>query len=377
MPVGLVPGKSVKRAQGRSRRAGGFFVASFVFTGSLTRPAPNYREANGRGISTFGFDAATGELTEASVRSGIDDTSWLTVDAARHRLYAVCEEPDGDQSLVASFAIAADGSLAELNRVKTGGQTACHMSLTPDGRFLLVANYNAAVPEGAVDGAIAVFPIGGNGELLEASALVRHEGRGPNPERQERSHAHCILPSRDGRFVYVTDLGMDRIFVYALGADGGLTHRTASDFSVKGGLGPRHLALSQDGQRLFMVSELTPTVMAFSVDTATGALAELESFAIPRTGEKIVQPAGILLSPGGFLFAGLRECDEIIGLAVDPASGKLSQTGRWASGGGTPRDFCFSPGGEFLIVTNQDSDRVTVFPVSSGTLGAPLQNLNV
>ena len=88
-------------------------------------------------------------------------------------------------------------------------------------------------------------------------------------------------------------------------------------------------------------------------------------------------PFLILRSRDGYLFAGLRECDEIIGLAVDAASGKLSQTGRWPSGGGTPRDFVLSPNGRHLVVTNQDSDRVTVFPVNSGTLGAPLQNLNV
>jgi 6-phosphogluconolactonase len=356
---------------------GGLFVTSFVFTGSLTRPAPNYREANGKGISTLRLDPESGQLTEVAVFSGIDDTSWLTLDPSRRRLYAVCEEPGGDQSLVASFAVDEAGKLSEINRVKTGGQTACHMSLTPDRRFLLVANYNAIVPQGAADGAIAVFPIGEKGELLQASSLIHHEGSGPNKARQERSHAHCILPSPDGRFVYVTDLGMDRIFVYALARDGKLTQRPASDFSVGPGIGPRHLAFAPDGRRLFMVSELTPTVMSFAVDTATGALAELDRFAIARLGEKIVQPAGILRSSARYLFAGLRECDEILGLSVDPASGKLGQTGRWSSGGGTPRDFAFSPDGRYLIVTNQDSDRVTVFPVSGGTLGAPVQNLAV
>jgi 6-phosphogluconolactonase len=350
-------------------------VPVFAFTGSLTRPAPNYREANGRGVCSWRFDPVAGQLSPVAEFGGIDDASWLTLDSRHRRLYAVCEVEGADQSWVAAFAIRPDGTLTELNRQPTGGQTGCHASFSPDGRFLLVANYNAVVPEGAPDGAVAVFPLTEAGLGL-MSGYARHEGSGPNAARQERAHAHCVLPSPDGRFAYVTDLGMDRIFVYELTAKGGLNRREDRELLLPSGTGPRHLVFAADGRRLFAVSELIPPVFSLSIDPATGALTQRDAFAIARIGEAIVQPAGILLTAdGNHLFVGLRECDEILGLAVDPVSGGLSLTGRWPAGGATPRDFAFSPDGHHLLVANQDSGRLTVFPVARGRLGAPVQNL--
>jgi 6-phosphogluconolactonase len=350
-------------------------VPIFAFTGSLTRPAPNYREANGRGLGSWQFDPVSGQLQPIAEHREIDDAGWLTLDPARRRLYAVCEVEGTDQSWVTAFAIHPDGTLSALNRQPTGGQTGCHASLSPDGRFLLVANYNAVVPEGAPDRAVAVFPLTEAG-LGPMSGYARHKGSGPNAERQERAHAHCVLPSPDGRFAYVTDLGMDRIFVYELTSKGGLNLCAGHEFLLPPGTGPRHLAFDADGRRLFVVSELIPTVFSLCVDPATGALTQCDAVAIPRLGDAIVQPAGILLAVDGkHLFASLRECNEILGLAVDPVSGALSQTGRWASGGATPRDFTFSPDGRHLLVANQDSDRLTVFSVADGRLGDPVQNL--
>jgi len=350
----------------------------YAFSGSLTRAAPNYGEANGRGITTFVFDAAAGQLEPVAEFPGIDDANWLVVDAPRRRLYAVCEVAGTDQSWVESFAIGADGTLTQLNRQPTGGQTGCHASLSPDGRFLLVANYNAEGALGSPDGAVALFPVGNQGWLESASASVRHDGRGPNASRQTRSHGHCVVISPDGRFAYVADLGIDKIVVYAIGAQGSLVRQSAVDFPVPPGLGPRHLVFQAEGRRLFMVSELIATVLSLDVDPRTGALSLVDSFAIETTSDAVVQPSGIVLTADGKnLFVELRQCDEIIGLAVDPITGKLSQSGRWPAGGATPRDFAFSPDGRFLLVANQDADRITVFPVAGDKLGEPVQQLAV
>ena len=350
----------------------------FAFVGSLTRPAPNYRAANGRGLSTLRFDAATGRLDPVAELAGVDDAGWLTVDAEARRLYVACDVPDTKQSWIASLAIAGDGRLTLLNRQPTGGQTACHLSLTPDRRFLLAANYNAVVPAGAPDAAVAVFPVGPDGALQPAAATVQQQGSGPNRARQERSHAHCVVPSPNGRFVYVTDLGLDRIIAYRLGDAGELTPYPAADYALPPGSGPRHLVFQPDGTRLFVVSELVPTVLSLAVDPLSGVANRLDAFAIPRRGDAIVQPAGIVLSPDGSrLFVGLRECDEVLELSIDARTGRLSQASRQPSGGATPRDFALSPDGRHLVVANQDADRLTVFGLDGGRLGEPLQHLSI
>ena len=347
----------------------------FAFTGSLTRPMPQYGAANGRGLTQFGFDDDSGRLTLIGETGGIDDTGWLVLDPARRTLYTTCEITGADRSSVAAFSVN-DGGLAARGIQPTGGNEACHASLSPDGRFLLVATYNGANPPGAPDAAVTVYPMA-SGTPGAAIARVSHEGSGPNRERQTAAHAHCVIASPDGRFVYVADLGMDRLVVYALGTDGSLTPKPENDYALPPGLGPRHLVFHPDGRLLFLVSELIPTVMSLAVDPTTGVLSPRSSVPIAPPGDGIVQPAGIVLTPDArFLFVSLRVSNDILGLAVDARTGALTQTGRWPSGGATPRDLALSPSGRHLLVANQDSDAISVFRVDQqrGTLSGPTHN---
>ena len=253
------------------------------------------------------------------------------------------------------------------------GGEACHASLSRDGGFLLIANYNGATPEGWPEDSLSVLPILPDGSAGPVVASVRHRGSGPNPERQTTAHAHCVISSPDGRFAYVADLGLDRILTYRFGQDGSLTEVPESDLSVAPGIGPRHLVFHPGGRLMFLVSELVPRVLTIEVDPATGALSERGSFVIEQLTHR-VQPSGIVISlDGQFLYVGLRVCNEVLALAVG-ADGTLSQTGRWPSGGTTPRDLTLTPSGLHLVVANQDSDTLSVFAVDShsGALSGPV-----
>ncbi len=349
-----------------------------AFTGSLTRQMPQYGAANGQGIGRLAFDDETGQLSLIDVAGGIDDTAWLVTDPTRGRLYTTCEISGTDQSAVASYAVEA-GGLRLVNRQPTLGNEACHASLSRDGRFLLVANYNGANPDGYPDGALSVFPIGEDGALGEAVASVAHHGSGPNHQRQTTAHAHCVVQSPAGDVVYVSDLGIDRLVAYDFGADGSLEPAPARDFAFPPGLGPRHLVFHPDGHTLFVVSELIPTVTGLAVDPATGALSKRDTFTIASRDGGIVQPAGILLAPDNrHLFVSLRVCDEVLILRVGD-DGQLTETARIPSGGKTPRDLAFSPSGKHLVVANQDSDRLTVFRAdhATGTLSEPIQHFEI
>lgn len=345
-----------------------------AFAGSLSRSMPQYGAANGKGITRLTLHDDTGQLRVNGVTQGIDDSTWLVTNAAGTRLYATCEVTGTDQSAVTAYAIdPATGGLTQLNTQTTRGGEACHASLTRDGRYLLVANYNGATPLDWPDQSVSVFPVAADGSLLEAVCSVRHEGRGPNAERQTTAHAHCIIPAPDGRFVYVADLGIDRLVAYALAADGQLTPAPERDFAVPPGLGPRHIVFSADGRHLFMVSELIPTIISVVLDPDSAALSEVQSLPI---APPVTQPAGIVLSPDGrHLLVSLRLSNELLGVAIDPADGRLRQTGRWPCGGVTPRALVFTPSGNHVIVANQDSDTLSVFAFdrAHGTLGALVQ----
>lgn len=349
----------------------------YAFTGSLTRPMPQYGAANGQGIGRLAFDDEKGELRLVDMASGVDDTAWLVTDAKRGRIYSTCEITGTNQSAIAAYAVE-DGGLRLLSRQPTLGNEACHASLSPGGRFLLVANYNGANPDGYPDGALSVFPITDNG-LGAAVATVVHTGNGPNRDRQASAHAHCVVSSPAGNVVYVADLGIDRLVAYDFGTDGSLTRAPTKDFTFPPGLGPRHLVFHPDGRSLFVVSELIATVVSLAVDPTTGALTQRDAFRVPSLDGGIVQSAGILLAPDNrHLFVSLRVCDEILVLRIG-SDGTLTQTARVPSGGKTPRDLCFSPSGKHLVVANQDSDRLTVFRVdhATGTLSDPLQHFEI
>lgn len=338
---------------------------------------PQYGAANGEGLRSFDFDPTTGRLVPSSVANGIDDTGWVTCDAERGVLYATCEITGTTQSAVAAYRFGSAG-LERISLQPAAGNEACHLSLSHDRRYLLVANYNGAVPKGNPTGSVTVFPLQRDGAIGAAVSTVEHRGSGPNRDRQLSAHAHCVVQAPHTGLVYVADLGIDQVKVYDLRPGGELQPRPEADAALQPGLGPRHLAFSADGSRLYLVSELLPTVLSFRVDAMTGALLELDRYPIPAKDGITSQPAGILLHPDGHrLYVGLRLCDEILALEIG-ADGALTPMGRWPSGGSTPRDFVLTPDGRHLIVANQDSDRLSVFAIdTAGALGGPVSQIDV
>jgi 6-phosphogluconolactonase len=95
-------------------------------------------------------------------------------------------------------------------------------------------------------------------------------------------------------------------------------------------------------------------------------LADSLTVAVPEGGR--VQPSGIVMTADArFLFGALRGVDEVLGLAFDPVTGALTQTGRWPSGSANPRDLTLSPGGRFLLVAHQDGKALSLHPVDPAT----------
>ncbi len=344
----------------------------YAYAGSETR-------GSGRGITRFLWDEDRGSLTPLGEVTGIEDAIWLVVDAPSRRLYA-CSASGGRESTVHAYAIdPATGDLTWLNAQAAGGGDCCHASLSQDGRFLMVANYNGAPPPGSPDAAARIFPVTDQG-LGPATATLRHTGDGPNAARQERDHAHWILQRPGSDRVLVSDLGIDRLVAYDLGPEGSATPRPEGDLITAPGLGPRHGAFTPDGGRLFVITELIATVLSIEcgegagAGAAAGGLRLVDSLPVAGPPGGRVQPSGIVMTQDArFLFGALRGVDEVIGLTFDPATGKLAQTGRWPSGGANPRDLTLSPGGRFLLVAHQDGQALTLHGVdpATGTLTGP------
>jgi 6-phosphogluconolactonase len=328
-----------------------------------------YTEQGGRdGVHLLRLDPVTGALRPAGTAAAGPNPSFLALHPGRRVVYAVNEvtEWEGRPSgAVSALAIGDDGTLAPLGRRASGGGAPCYVSVDRTGRFALVANY--------VGGSVAVLPIGADGGLGEATAVVRHEGAGPHPERQRGPHAHCIVPDPSNRWALAADLGIDRILVYRFDDRAGTLLPAAVPFAALApGAGPRHLAFHPSGRLLYVVNELDLTLGAFGWDADAGALTPLATLPLlERRPSREATAADLHVAPSGrFLYASVRGDDGIVVFSLGAADGRPARVQRVASGGHWPRNFALDPSGRFLLAANQRSHTVVGFHVhpESGAL---------
>ncbi len=157
-----------------------------------------------KGIYRAELDLATGQLSAASMAAELFSPSFLAIHPSQTYLYAVTQIDDGQGKRVggvAALAIDRDsGDLKLLNRQASGGGGPCHVVVDKAGAHVLVANYGG--------GSVAALPIGKDGQLSVASAVVQHQGSSVNKQRQEAPHAHSINLDPANRFAFAADLGL-------------------------------------------------------------------------------------------------------------------------------------------------------------------------
>ena len=335
---------------------------------------------NGRGIHIFTVDRASGAWTEAGLQELGTSPSCLVVNADGTRLYSANETDRvgaDKHGTVTAFAIdRTTGALELLNTVSTEGAGPTYVSLHPNGKHLFVANY--------FGGSVAVLPILADGSLGAASDVKEDAGEiGPTKAQNappgsfafsghDRTHAHQILPSPDGRHVLHVDLGLDRIFVWTFDAkEGKLAANTPHAVAFPPGDGPRHFHFSPDGRRLYSIQEEGSTVVTLDWDAASGTLTPRQTLSTLPPGFKGSNFCSEILTSadGRFVYCGNRLHDSIAIFRVK-ADGTLEYVGEEWTRGNYPRSFTFDPTGRFLACCNQRDDNVAIFAVdkASGAL---------
>jgi 6-phosphogluconolactonase len=330
---------------------------SIVYIGTYTRSMPHV-DGKAEGIYICRYDQARGALEPIGTARGVENPSFLAIDLQRRFLYAVEEtgkhsgKPGG---AVSAFAIdAATGELTLINRQLTHGADPCYVSVDPSGGWLLVANYSG--------GNVTVLPIGADGALAPASAVVQHEGPAPN---RGGPHPHSIMADPAGRFILTPDLGLNRIMIYNLDrATGALTPVASASDEAPAGAGPRHITFNAAGDLLYCIDEIGSTASVYRYDGAAGALHRLQSVpTLPAGYSGDNSTADIHLHPSGrFLYGSNRGHDSIATFAVGD-DGLLTPIGHTSTGGRTPRNFAVDPQGAFLLAANQNSGTIVTLRI--------------
>ncbi|WP_438826845.1 lactonase family protein [Pseudomonas lopnurensis] len=346
-----------------------------VLIGSYTH------DSDSPGIHRLRFDAERGQLQPLQTVAS-HNPSWLVLDERRRRFYATNENGPGHPDpvgRVSAFTIADDGEPQPLGQASTLGDEPTHASLSADGRYLFVANYGSRANPG---GSLAVIPLDGQGRPQSVTQIAAHPPSGVHPERQRGAHVHSAVPSPDGRQLFVSDLGADRVFVYRYdpaNVERPLQPAEPASVELPPGSGPRHLAFSPDGRQAYLTLELSAQVARF--DHVDGRLTQRQLVDLAPPGASETHSPGAIhpSTDGRFLYVSDRgEHNRIVVFAVEE-DGSLREIQRRASEGREPRELAIAPDGRFLLVANQLSDSLVVMrrDPASGRLGNTVQTLRI
>ena len=330
---------------------------------------------NGGGIYLFRIDTSTAALSQIQVIDDIRNPTWLAVNPAQTRLYAV-SEIDNFQSThdgaVVSYAIGDDFQLKRIGAVRSGGSTPAYVSVHPSGNFVFVANYGG--------GNVAVFPTGADGALADATDVrpsvgPRHHARDNDPPGQfavsdhDSPHLHMVAADPGGRFVIANDAGLDLTLVWRFDAAAGrLLPAEVPAIPAPPGSAPRHFVFHPNGRVFYNLFEHDAKVSVYDYDATLGRLTMKQTVSSlpPKFGGSNLSSEIVMTADGRFLYVSNRLHNAVAIFAV-AADGQLKAIAETWVHADSPRSLCIDPAGTLLYSCNQRGDSITSFRLNPAT----------
>jgi 6-phosphogluconolactonase len=352
---GFVVGSAAFSVAGR----GGFALAKQSGGGRLLLVGTQTSSGTSKGIYTYSFDPAAGELGTAALAAEADNPTFLAL-APNGRTVLVANELDNYEGAksgaVSSYSLdRGSARLVKTNEVASQGGGTCHVALDHTGRSAFAANYGG--------GSAASFSVGADGRLSPAVSFFQFSGHGADEKRQKGPHAHRVTVSPDNRFLLVNDLGLDAIHVYRL--DAGTAKLTLNDppaWRSSPGAGPRALQFHPNGRFAYCVTEMASSVVVLRWDARPGVLETVQEVVMrPPEFQGVTAGDDIVIDrEARFAYAADRFDDIVATFSISPESGRLTLLNRISCGGKVPRHLTLDPSGRWLLVANQASDNIAV-----------------
>ena len=349
-----------------------YFLYILLSVASLSSAAQDYyllvgtyTSGTSHGIYVYNYNTAdAGSRIVDS--ANIANPSFLAVSPNEKYVYAVSEVAGAgsDGGKLASFSFnKLSGALTPVNQQSSNGTNPCYVAVDRSGKWAAVGNYTS--------GTLSVLPILPDGSLGKAVTSIQHTGQSVNTERQNSPHVHSTIFSPDNNFLFVPDLGIDKLMSYRFNKKNGILKEANPAFVMtRAGSGPRHFDFHPNKKFAYLVEELTGGVSAYSYSSKNGQLELLQNIStLPPEYLGYAGSADIHVSPDGkFLYASNRgESNTIAIFSIDKKSGMLKVVGHQSTLGKTPRNFNFDPGGNHLLVANQGSDEIVIFKIDKAT----------
>lgn len=287
-------------------------------------------------IESYLIDPGTLSATNTGSMATPSPT-FLALDKSGKILYAT-NETDSDAAVSAFGYNRSNGLLTHINSSLILGEAPTYVSIF--GNKVVAANYGS--------GSITMMYREPSGALGQADWRIELGSKGS-------SHPHAAVFTPDGKDLFVTDLGLDKVFHFNI--SDGIPPITIDDggADLPKGTGPRHLLLSKNGDFIYLIAELSPNIFVFKRDRGDLTLVQKVSTASKSSGAHIA-----LSRDGRYLYTSFRSGGDGIMVHSIGTDGTLKQVG-FTPTGKHPRQFALSPDGRFVAVAARDDNSVTFF----------------
>ena len=163
--------------------------------------------------------------------------------------------------------------------------------------------------------------------------------------------AHSVIPDASQKFIYVTDIKADKIFVFEL-TSGIVVDEVCLPFSS----GPRHLKFYKSF--LYLVTEYSNEIYVFSHNEENGKLEFVSKYSTIINGNGKENYAAAISIKDGILAVSNRG-ENTISFFNIKENGTLKSLYEISSGGNWPRDIKFYK--NYLFVANERSNEICIF----------------
>ena len=312
----------------------------------------SYTKRSKNGITIFDVDMEKGTFVYRNSLE-ISNSSYLTCSHNDQFLYSITDMG------VKSFEIDDNGDLTEINFASINGMRGCYLSTDYTDRFLFVAGYH--------DGKITVLRVGEDGAVGEITDEKYVQGMGEVSDRSYVPHVSCVKMSRDNKFLFASDTGMDHVNVYSLDYNTGKLKPVdiiRSDVNS----GPRHMIFSVDNRYLYVLNEIQNSIDVFTYTLLDSGYPEFEKIQTVNTVENFhasmsVSRALKFSEDREYIVTSSAGDNSVEIFKRNDSDGMLNRVLCLPISGTYPKDAALFPDMKHLVSLNHESSTLTFFDV--------------
>ncbi|MFB1049866.1 lactonase family protein [Paraliobacillus sp. JSM ZJ581] len=296
-------------------------------------------------IQVLTFNTKTFSFKQLTSVKGIANPSYLTVNKNQDTLYAISEVKQGK---VSCYHI--DENTYDLeeknNRQDDEIVGPCYVALDESERYLFVVNYGG--------GSILVYQLADDHTIAELSDQHIYSSG-------SRPHTILQIPNTD-RYI-VTDLGLDKIYLYTF-TKGKLI--LINEITTTAKAGPRHAAVHAKHRKIYIVNEFNSQISVYSYDKTCSNIELVQEINVLNEGmeEKNFGADIHIAHEKSFLYTSNRGHDSISVFQINH-NGLLTYTDNVSTEGKWPRNFIITPDETVMFIANQHTNSIVAMEIQA------------